>query len=183
MILPIVQYGDPILRKRCQPVVEVTPDLVSLSEDMIETMHDAQGIGLAAPQIGADLRLAVVDVSHDPECVSVLRVNGEDASLEDLMPLIFINPEFELSGDKEGMEEGCLSIQDIRAEVRRPTVLKGSFELLDGSRLELETDGLLARVIQHETDHLNGVLFVDRVSAAAKLSLRRKLKRLQEGPR
>jgi peptide deformylase len=134
---------------------------------------------LAAPQVGLDIRLAVVDVSHDPECVSFLRVKGEETAVEDLMPLIFINPEFELSGEKERMEDGCLSILDIRADVQRPTVLRGTFRLLDGREIELETDGLLARVIQHETDHLNGVLFVDRVSAATKLSLRRKLKRLQ----
>jgi peptide deformylase len=179
MILPIVQYGDPVLRKRCKPVEEVSEELVSLSQDMIETMHDAHGVGLAAPQVGLDIRLAVVDVSHDPECVSFLRVNGEETAVEDLMPLIFINPEFELSGEKERMEEGCLSIQEIRAEVQRPTVLKGTFGRLDGSEIALETDGLLARVIQHETDHLNGVLFIDRVSAATKLSLRRKLKHLQ----
>lgn len=180
MTLPIVQFGDPILRKRCKRVTEVTEELVQLSEDMVETMREAHGIGLAAPQIGKSLRLAVVDVSHDPECVSVLRVDGEDASLEELMPLVFVNPDFETGGDKERMEEGCLSIQDIRAEVQRPTVVKGRFELLDGRTIELETDGLLARAIQHETDHLNGILFVDRVSAATKLSLRRKLKRLQE---
>ena len=179
MIRPIVQFGDPILRTRCKEVKEVDEDLYTLANDMIETMHDARGVGLAAPQVGIDTRLAVVDVSHDPECVSLLRVNGEEASLEDIMPLIFINPDFELEGSKERMEEGCLSIHDIRAEVRRPSIVKGTFGLLDGSQIELETDGLLARVIQHETDHLNGVLFVDRVSAAAKVTLRRKLKKLK----
>jgi peptide deformylase len=108
-----------------------------------------------------------------------LRVNGEDAKLEDIMPLILINPDFEARGEKERMEEGCLSIQDIRAEVKRSTVVKGTFGFLDGSEIELEADGLLARVIQHETDHLNGVLFVDRVSTATKLTLRRKLKSLK----
>lgn len=179
MILPIVQYGDPILRKRCREVKEVDDELRTLVDDMIETMHDAHGVGLAAPQVGVDLRLAVADVSHDPESVSLLRVNGEEADLEELMPLVFLNPDFELSGEKEPMEEGCLSIYDIRANVRRPSVVKGRFGLLDGTEIELETDGLLARVIQHETDHLNGVLFVDRISTAAKVSLRGKLKRLR----
>ncbi|MFM1557770.1 MAG: peptide deformylase [Roseibacillus sp.] len=179
MILPIIQFGDPILRKRCRRVKEVTDEVNALVEDMLETMHDAQGVGLAAPQVGFELRLVVVDVSHDPECVTVLRVNGEDAKLEDIMPLIFINPDFEACGEKERMEEGCLSIQDIRAEVKRSTVVKGTFGFLDGSEIELEADGLLARVIQHETDHLNGVLFVDRVSTATKLTLRRKLKSLK----
>ena len=79
MILPISQFGDPILRKRCREVDEVTDEIMTLVEDMIETMHEANGVGLAAPQVGRDLRLAVVDVSHDPECVSVLKVNGKDA--------------------------------------------------------------------------------------------------------
>jgi peptide deformylase len=97
------------------------------------------------------------------------------------MPLVFINPELEFTGPKERDAEGCLSIQDVRAEVSRPGALKAKLPQLDGSVLEIETDGLLSRAIQHETDHLNGVLFVDRVSPAAKISLRRKLRRLVGG--
>ena len=179
MILPIRQFGDPILRKRCREVGEVTDEIMTLVEDMIETMHEANGVGLAAPQVGRDLRLAVVDVSHDPECVSVLKVNGKDARIVDIMPLVFLNPRCEKIRSREQMEEGCLSIEEIRAEVRRPGIVKGVFPQLDGSEIELEADGLLARVIQHETDHLNGVLFIDRVSAAKKLMLRRELKRLK----
>jgi peptide deformylase len=178
MILPIVQYGDPILRKKCKPVAAVDEEIHELVGHMIETMEDAHGIGLAAPQVARDLRLAVVDVSHDPECVSLLKVDGEECELGDLMPFIFLNPEFESSGPREAMEEGCLSIHEIRAPVKRPTVIKGTFQLLDGRTVELETDGLLARAIQHETDHLNGILFVDRLSAASKVSVRGKLKRL-----
>jgi len=170
MILPIVQFGDPILRKRCQRVKSVTEEVEVLVENMLETMHDAQGVGLAAPQVGIDVRLAVVDVSHDPECVSLLRVNGEEAQLEDIMPLVFINPDFELSGEKERMEEGCLSIREIRTEVKRPSVVSGKFGQLDGTEIELETDGLLARVIQHETDHLDGVLFFDRMTSFESLT-------------
>ena len=179
MILPITQLGDPILRKRCREVSEVTEDILTLKDDMIETMHDANGVGLAAPQVGIDLRMAVVDVSHDPDCVSLLRVNGEDVSIAEIMPLVFINPDFTKGGSRERMEEGCLSIQDVRADVHRPGMVDGVFPQLDGSKLHIETDGLLARVIQHETDHLNGVLFVDRVSAASKLMIRRELKRLR----
>lgn len=178
MILPIIQYGDPVLRIRCQPVGGVDDGLRELADNMIETMIEAHGIGLAAPQVGVDLRFAVVDVSHDPDCITYLRVNGEEATLEDVMPLVFFNPKLELLGEKETMEEGCLSIHEIRASVRRPEELKGTFHLLDGSKIELETDGLLARAIQHEVDHLNGVLFVDRISAAAKVTMRGKLRRL-----
>lgn len=178
MILEITQYGNPILRKKCQPVKEVTDDLRKLAEDMIETMVDAQGVGLAAPQIDRDLQLAVVDVSHDPECISYLRVDGEEASLESIMPLVFVNPVLEFGPEKEMATEGCLSIDGINAEVRRPAEVKATLELLDGRKIVVETDGLLSRAIQHETDHLNGILFVDRLSTASKVSIRRKLKRL-----
>jgi peptide deformylase len=178
MVLEITQYGNPVLRKKCRPVTEVDEVLQQLADDMVETMLDANGVGLAAPQVGQDIRMAVVDVAHDPDCVSFLKVNGEDAKMEDIMPLVFINPELELDGPRESESEGCLSIHDIRANVRRPSIIKAKLPLLDGSVIELETDGLLARAIQHEVDHLNGILFVDRISPAAKVSIKRKLRRL-----
>ena len=178
MILEITQYGNPILRTKCQPVEEVTEELKKLSLDMIETMINAEGVGLAAPQIDRDLQLAVVDVSHDPECITYLRVDGKDANLESIMPLVFINPVLEFGQAKESATEGCLSIDGINSEVRRPADVKATLELLDGRKVVIETDGLLSRAIQHETDHLNGILFVDRLSTASKVSIRRKLKRL-----
>lgn len=181
MTLDIVQLGHPVLRERCRPVEAVDADLRKLVDDMIETMYAAQGVGLAAPQVGVPLRLAVVDVAHDPECISFLKVNGEEADLADHMPLVFLNPELEFGERKESDTEGCLSIHDVRAEVKRPASIRAKLPQLDGSVLELETDGLLARAIQHETDHLNGVLFIDRISPAAKVRLKRKLKRLAAG--
>jgi len=178
MIRDIVQYGHPVLRQKCRPVTEVDDALRELVDDMLETMVDANGVGLAAPQVGEDIRLAVIDVSHDPECISMLKVNGEDAELESIMPLVFINPELIYSQEKEAAVEGCLSIQGIRAEVRRPAAVIAKLPQLDGSLLEIETDGLLARALQHETDHLNGVLFVDRLSAVGKVSMKNRLKRL-----
>lgn len=181
MILEIVQYGHPVLRERCKPVAQIDDTLCQLVADMLETMYDANGVGLAAPQIGEAIRLAVVDVSHDPECITFLKVGGQDAPLASIMPLVFINPELEFTGPKERDTEGCLSIQEVRAEVSRPVSLKARLPQLDGTVLEIETDGLLSRAIQHETDHLNGVLFIDRVSPAAKIGLRRKLRRLVDG--
>ena len=178
MVLEITQYGNPVLRKKCSKIEEVDESIRKLAEDMIETMVDAHGVGLAAPQIGKDIRMAVVDVSHDPECISFLKVNGADAKMEDVMPLVFINPELELDGPRETDTEGCLSIHDIQAKVRRPSIVKATLPQLDGSVIELESDGLLARALQHEVDHLNGILFVDRISPASKLSVKRKLKRL-----
>ena len=178
MPLPIVQYGDPILRQQCRTVEAIDDSLIALVADMLETMADANGVGLAAPQIGRDLRLAVIDVSHDPECVSYLKVNGEDAAIDDIMPLIFINPTLEYGQEKDVEFEGCLSIQGIRCEVRRPMDVKATLPQLDGSTLVIETDGLLARALQHEIDHLNGILFTDRLSAVGKVSVKNRLKRL-----
>ena len=178
MILEITQYGNPILRKKCRKVTEVTDDLKQFGEDLIETMVDAEGVGLAAPQVDRDLQMAVVDVSHDPECISYLKVDGEETALEDILPLVFINPVLEFGSNKESVTEGCLSIDGINAEVRRPSEVKATLGLLDGRTIVVETDGLFSRAIQHETDHLNGILFVDRLSTAAKLSVRRKLKLL-----
>ena len=178
MIRDIVQYGHPVLRQRCRPVTEADGSLVELAKDMLETMVDANGVGLAAPQIGIDLRMAVVDISHDPESISFFKVDGKDADVLDYMPLIFINPEIELGQAKEWGQEGCLSIHGIRSEVRRPAEVKATLPQLDGSTLVIETDGLLARALQHEIDHLNGVLFVDRLSAASKVTLKNRLKKL-----
>lgn len=181
MIRDVVQYGHPVLRQRCRPVSEVDDGVMALVADMLDTMVDANGVGLAAPQVGVDLRLAVIDVSHDPECVSFLRVNGVDASIAEIMPLIFINPELTYGQAKEFGMEGCLSIRGIRAEVRRPEAVKATLPQLDGTVLVIETDGLLARALQHEIDHLNGVLFVDRLPAVAKVSMKNRLKRLLGG--
>ena len=178
MILDIIQLGEPVLRKKCTPVEPNSPELEKLVADMLDTMNDAEGIGLAAPQVGKPIRLAIVDVSHDPECVTFFKVNGEDADMASHMPLIFINPELELSGVSETESEGCLSIQEIRAKVKRLSIVKATLTQIDGSVLTIESDGLLARAIQHETDHLNGVLFTDRISTTTKTRLRKKLKEL-----
>ena len=181
MIMPIVQYGEAILRKKCKPVTEVNDDLIKLADDMVETMIDASGVGLAAPQVGIDLQFAVVDVAHDPECISFLKINGKDISPEEMpdhMPLIFFNPELELCPPEELDKEGCLSIQGVQAKVNRPSIVKAKLPQLDGSIMELETDGLLARAIQHEVDHLNGILFVDRLSSVKKARVSGALKKL-----
>lgn len=178
MILEIVQYGHPVLRQKCREINQVDDEIRQLADDMLETMNDANGVGLAAPQVARDIRLAVIDVSHDPECVSYLKVNGEDADLASIMPLVFINPQLELGKDCEFELEGCLSIEEIRAEVRRPADVRATLPQLDGSLLVIETDGLLARALQHEIDHLNGILFTDRLNAAAKVTMRNRLKRL-----
>ncbi len=185
MIQEIVTYGDPVLRQKCALVAEPDAALRALAADMIDTMRAAAGVGLAAPQIGKPIQLAVVDVSHDPECLSYLRVNGVETTLSALMPLVFVNPRLELHGARISESEGCLSIPEMRGNVERPSEVRATLTLLDGSTIVVETDGLLARAIQHETDHLNGILFTDRVSTAAKVRARIALKRLlaERGPR
>jgi peptide deformylase len=178
MLLDIVQIGDPVLREKCAEITEITEEIVTLAENMLETMYHANGVGLAAPQIGRALRLAVIDVSHDPECVSFMTINGEEVDMVEHMPLVFLNPIMELDGPRAVETEGCLSIRGVRAPVGRPAVVRVRFQQLDGAEIEVETDGLLARAFQHEIDHLDGILFLDRLSPAAKMAIRKQLKTL-----
>jgi peptide deformylase len=180
MVLPIVRYPAQVLRVKCRPVQPVTERHRVLAVDMIETMKAAHGVGLAAPQVGVDEQMAVIDVSHDPECVSFVRVNGEEVAMPSIMPIVFVNPKLEFGKVRESGEEGCLSIPELRAKVKRPESIKVTYQTLDGETVTLETDGLLARAFQHEIDHLNGVLFIDRISAAAKVGVMRRLKWLVE---
>ena len=178
MILPIVHYPDPVLRVKGKPVTKVTDEIRELAANMLETMREARGVGLAAQQVGVPVQLAVVDVSHDEECVTYCRVNGADRKLSDICPLVFINPKLEFGKEKDSSEEGCLSFPDLRENIKRPEKVQATLTTLDGETLVVETDGLFSRAIQHETDHLNGVLFIDRMSAGAKLGLKRKLREL-----
>lgn len=185
MLLPINQYGDQVLRAKSVPVETVTDELRTLAQDMLETMAEANGIGLAAPQIGRNIRMVVIDIPADEEedgenAPETATVNGEEKAIRELMPLVFINPELEPYGKSYLFTEGCLSVHNIRANVARPERVKAKLTLLDGSVLELDCGGLLARCLQHECDHLEGFLFVDRVSSAAKLTLSKKLKRLAQ---
>ena len=178
MVRRIVIYGDPVLRKECQPVKEVTQEIRELARDLIETMIEAKGVGLAAPQVGCPIQLAVVDVSHDPECVSYIRVNGQVTTMASIMPLVFLNPVLELSDPKVAGEEGCLSFPDIRATITRPERVKATVKTINDEALVIESDGLFSRAIQHETDHLHGRLFIDRMSAASRANLKGKIRRM-----
>ena len=178
MVLPILHYPDPVLRAKGKPVTRITDEIRTLAANMLDTMREAHGVGLAAQQVGVPLQLAIVDVSHDEECATCCRVNGEDKTLAEISPLIFVNPKLEFGKKKAVSEEGCLSFPDLRENIKRPEDLKATLTLLNGETIVLEADGLLSRAIQHETDHLNGVLFIDRMSAATKLGLKRKLREL-----
>lgn len=178
MLLEIAQYGNPVLRKNSRPVEHFDEGLKALAENMLETMYAAEGIGLAAPQVSIPVQLVVIDIPQEEESVTWLKVNGEDKKLSDIMPLMFANPVLEPYGPMHPFHEGCLSVLKIRASVVRPDFVKATVLLIDGREVTIDCNGLLARCLQHECDHLNGILFVERVSSAQKITLRNKLKRL-----
>ncbi len=180
MKLLIRKYGDPALRLKGKPVAEVDARIRELADNMLETMRAANGIGLAAQQVGEALQLTVVDVSAVEDRPSTMAWNGKEANLKDHMPLIILNPRIETGPEKEIASEGCLSFPEISADIERAGWAKVEAQTLDGERVEIEATGLLARALQHEIDHLNGILFIDRMSSAAKAGLSSKLKRLQK---
>ncbi len=176
MVLPIHLYGHDALRQDTEPVTENSDDLQALIDNMIETMRNAAGIGLAAPQVGRNERLFVVDVT--PMAAEL----EEDGELVPPQPMVFINPEIvEVSETTVDMEEGCLSIPEVREAVTRPRRVRMRYRDRDFEKQELETGSVLARVVQHEHDHLEGVLFTDYLSSFRKRLLRRSLREMTEG--
>ena len=180
MRLEIRLYGDPILRTKGRKIGGVDQRIRQLADDMIETMHAANGVGLAAQQIGEALQLTVIDVSQAEDRPSTLKIDGRAVELEKAMPLILLNPEAELGNEIVSGTEGCLSFPEISAEIDRPESVRVRAETLDGSLIKIEATGLLARALQHEIDHLNGVLFIDRMNSAIRAGLSGRLKRLQK---
>ena len=168
MRLRIVKYGDPVLETPCEPVPEGefgTPELRSLVSDMFETMYAASGVGLAAPQVGISRRLTVIDCT-----------GGEEKSAK----VVLVNPTI-LSGEGEQVgEEGCLSIPGFRENVARPSTVRVRAFTVDGEEQELESEELLARVICHECDHLDGVLFLEHISRFKREWIKRKIRNLKK---
>ena len=180
MILSILQYGDPILRAKGKQIEKIDDHIRELAASMIETMHAANGIGLAAQQVGEALQLTVLDISQIEDRPSTLRLNGKDVDPTESMPLVLINPEIELGGETEIGTEGCLSFPEINGQIERAESTMAHAQNLEGDKIEIVATGLLARAIQHEVDHLNGILFIDRMNSAAKAALSSRLKRLQK---
>jgi peptide deformylase len=180
MKLPIVRYGDPILRTKGKRVAAVDAHVRELAANMIETMHLANGIGLAAQQVGEALQLTVIDVSGAEDQESTMKVDGAEVDPKSSMPLLLLNPELSLNKETDLAIEGCLSFPEITADIRRAISVVVRAQTLEGVPVEIEASGLLARALQHEVDHLNGILFIDRMSAATKVALRSRLKRMQK---
>ena len=161
--LPIIVAPDPRLKLTCEPVAEVTEELRKLMADMLDTMYDAPGIGLAAPQIGVTQRIIVVDVTKNDD---------------ERMPYQMVNPEITWHSDEMlDYEEGCLSLPEQYAQVKRPDKIRVKYLDPDGQAQEIEASGILATCIQHEMDHLDGVLFVDHISKLRRDLILRKLKK------
>jgi peptide deformylase len=183
VILQILEYGDPILRAKGKPIENIDDRIRELAANMIETMHAANGVGLAAQQIGEALQLTVLDVSLIEDRPSILKLDGKDVDPKAAMPLVLINPEIELRGANEVGVEGCLSFPEITGDIERAKSVIVRAQTLEARTIEIEASGFLARAIQHEGDHLNGILFIDRMNSAAKAALSSRLKRLQKETR
>lgn len=170
-VRPLILLPDPLLREVSKPIERVDDDVRKFADDMLETMYDAPGIGLAAIQVGEPRRMLVLDVSAKEE-------------EEERDPRVFINPEIVSSADEHTMhEEGCLSIPDYYAEVERPSKVTVKYIDLDGKDQTVEAEGILATCLQHEIDHLNGVLFIDYLSRLKRDMVVRKFKKLaRENP-
>ncbi len=179
MILPIVFYGHPVLREKGARIESITPEIRQLIDDMLETMHAAAGVGLAAQQIGRALQLTVVDVTGVDDRPSTLSLDGREVSPEAHMPVVLINPEITPSGETVIGPEGCLSFPETYGDIARPETVSVRALNERGERVQLHAGGLLARAIQHEYDHLQGILFIDRMTTDHRRQLRKDLEALQ----
>ena len=179
MILDVIKYGHPTLRKKGALIEKITPEIKKLIADMFETMHERHGVGLAAQQVGRALQLTVIDVREVKDRPSTLELKGKPSDPEAFMPLVLINPEIKPFGEPAAGGEGCLSFPEIFAEITRPesVEVKALNEKL--KPVEFRCGGLLSRVVQHEVDHLNGILFIDRMTTATKRELKPELEALQ----
>jgi len=166
--LPIYVYNQPVLRKKAKLVRTLNAELTAFVDDMFETMHKAGGIGLAANQVGSPRRVIVIDLSGSEET-------------KDSKPMVLLNPEVLLEEGAETMEEGCLSIPGVRDEVERPEHIRVRYKDLDFKDQEMEATGLLARVLMHEIDHINGVLFIDHLNIVKRKLLRGRLNKIRKG--
>ncbi|WP_299844992.1 peptide deformylase [uncultured Paracoccus sp.] len=163
---PILIHPDPRLKKVAEPVARVTPEIEALADDMLATMYDAPGIGLAGPQVGVLQRIFVMDASREPDA--------------EPRPMVLLNPEIDWSSEEQNTyDEGCLSIPEQYAEVTRPKQVRMRWLGLDGKTHTEEFDGLWATCAQHELDHLNGMLFIDHISAIKRQMITRRMVKLK----
>ncbi|MGB9603617.1 MAG: peptide deformylase [Limisphaerales bacterium] len=165
MVLEIIKYGNPILRKPGEKIEQITPEIRRLVGDMFETMAANHGVGLAAQQVGYALQLMVIDVRDVKDRPSTMEIDGKLVAPEKFMPIALINPQITPLGEPETGPEGCLSFPEIYADITRPSKISVTAINQDEKTVHFICGGLLARAIQHELDHLKGILFIDRMDA------------------
>ena len=186
MLLRVTQYGEPILRKVGEAVTEFDADLAQLADDMVDTMYDEEGIGLAAQQIGKAIQLFVMDV-RPPEGEKPpfdYSFDGKQPPLDLIMPMALANPKVSIIDQSEDVyEEGCLSFPDVRGKVTRPIGVRCEFQDTQGNTHMLEATGLLGRCILHESDHLNGELFIDKMDKRDLQRMTPRIKKIKRGSR
>ena len=178
MILEITMDEHPALRTRGRRISKVDKLIRELAADMIETMREAEGIGLAAQQVGLPVQLFVLDVQPMKDRPSRMRVAGKAVEFQDHMPLVLLNPEIQTFGKLHLESEGCLSFPGLRGDVMRPISVRVKAQTLDETVVEFEADGLLARAVQHEFDHLQGILFIDRLAPEERDELPKEVRRI-----
>lgn len=166
MILPIIKYGDPVLKQKGERIDNITPDIKQLATDMIETVRASDGIGLAAPQVGKSLQLFVVDIKQWLLEDNITLYDGLPVCIGLFMPMVFINPEIIIKGDEKSLyNEGCLSFPDVWGFVERPTHIEVKFQDINNRQRSLVCTGLLAGCCQHEFDHCQGEVFIDKMDS------------------
>jgi len=181
MIREIVHYDAPVLRAKGREVGPITPAIESLIEDLFDTMRHARGVGLAAQQIGEALQLAVIDISGIKERPSKMWIKGEPVDPEDYMPLILINPVLKLTKTKITSHEGCLSFPNLTLDIPRAQRVSVKTRTRVGDWFEFDAGGLLGRAVQHETDHLNGRLYIDHLTAEQRREIKEDLGYIKRG--
>jgi peptide deformylase len=179
MLLDVVKFGTPVLRKKGERVEAVTPKLKQLVRDMLETMYEFKGVGLAAQQVGVATQLTVIDVRGVTDRPSTLELHDQPVDVSEHMPMVLFNPDVKAAGPPVSGPEGCLSFPEIYADITRPGVVDVKALDQEGNPIAFRCSGLLARAVQHETDHLHGILFIDRMDKATKENLRPELDQLQ----
>ena len=183
MVLPIVHYNDPVLRTKGAPITAFGPELAELADNMVDTMHEAAGIGLAAQQIGQARQFCVIDLSQADRNFE-WNLDGVPTPLDLIMPMALANPKIEfLAGEDTIYEEGCLSFPGINGDVVRPDQIRVTFQDVSGTPHTMSCNGLLGRCIQHEVDHLNGVLFIDRMAKVVRKGIEAEIKELAKQTR
>ncbi len=176
MILPIVKYGQPVLKTPSTKIGTVTPEIKELVQNMLETMYDAEGVGLAAQQVGRTERVCVIDVPRDADYKDCVGLNDHVK-----MPLVLIDPVVSAPENPQRKSEGCLSFPGLYVDITRAKTVTVEYTDLEGERKTATVHGLLARAVQHECDHLDGVLMSDKFSTTQRIANKGRLRRIQQG--